>query len=719
MAEFDEIREELGRARTERDLAEADLARVRERLKRLTRDESELNRIANPDNEEHQAQRRRLREDLQQAEAELRTRLETQTRVKTFEADLFNRFATLTDPREAIARLTDDTPILLMPVRLETRFKTVTDGEATSNQLWVRIYPDDCWIDSFDPALTETEVKDATTYWIGIWKAGRIEDQERAAWRTLAGSHGSGRAAWIISQFKPVTETRPIKPRAQDVILTIATETPLAAGEQSAVMTFWREVWLADGDAAKVAAAQAALETAVGEPRATEIVANYQPVNFSDPLASSVTKDQVNVSVAIVVFAPIETRENAWSRAPKMNILPDRFVFIGFEGTNPAVVEVGRAVPTPLIAGPDPSAPQDQQLRHDPAGNLVVPEELKWMTDFDRAVEVGMGFRINLNPTQATNGFDRVLVVGLRLSADQQRAKSELETLFRNHSFSQSGFAVVPQGTPTNNTEAVKSGFDRLDDPDESFNDHKLPLFSSSSDWLIKKDGQWIAEYLGIDPKLFENVHLAGASDQLTERAMNIALWPATFGYWMESMMAPVFTRNGIEQTRDFFNRYVIGSGAIPAIRIGSQPYGILPATTISRMQWINQSQIGIAGFLDNDSTLLYLRRLYPILLAINTDWTAMLDDVSFVGQPGDPHAILLDILGLHSGSVEWSQRYAESLETVFNRLNLLGLGGLNSSARDLRAVDSGAGVDPAPGITPRSETFNPQQDLFRKSQPA
>ncbi len=32
--------------------------------------------------------------------------------------------------------------------------------------------------------------------------------------------------------------------------------------------------------------------------------------------------------------------------------------------------------------------------------------------------------------------------------------------------------------------------------------------------------------------------------------------------------------------------------------------------------------------------------------------------------------------MGLHSGSVEWSQRYAESLETVFNRLNLRGLGG-------------------------------------------
>ena len=71
-----------------------------------------------------------------------------------------------------------------------------------------------------------------------------------------------------------------------------------------------------------------------------------------------------------------------------------------------------------------------------------------------------------------------------------------------------------------------------------------------------------------------------------------------------------------------------------------------------------------------------YLRRLYPILRGIDGDFRAMLSDVAFVGAAGDPHALLLDILGLHSGSVEWAQRYAESLQTLFNRLNLLGLGG-------------------------------------------
>lgn len=679
MAEFDEIRGQLGQVRTHRDVASDDVARARERLKRIAARKAELDRVFNPRDHKHEEEQHRLLEERQRAEEELKTSLATQTQLKTAEADLFGRFSLFTDPREGIGRLHDNIPILLMPVRLETRFKTLADvaGRPAVNQLWVRVYPDDCWIDSFDPILTKTEVANVRTYWIGIWKAGGIEDQERAAWRALVESHGSGRAAWIVSEYQPVNAvSKPTKPRPQDVVLTIATETPLPAGEEAAVATFWRDAWLADGDATKVAAAQSSLEAALGPVRAAEVVSEYQPVNFSDPLPSGVDKNQVNVSVATVVFAPVEAKQSAWSRAPKLNILPDRFVFIGFQGGRETIIEVGKAVPSDLVAGPDPSAPKEEQLRPDGAGNVVVPDEMKWMTDFDRAVEVGMGFRINLDAVQARQGFDRVLVIGLRLNADEQKAKAELEKLFRHHSFSRKGFAVVTQGTPTNNTEAVGSGFDRLDDPDESFNDRKSALFTPDPSWLDKRDGQWLAEYLGIDPALFENIHNADASDQLTERAMNIALWPATLGYWMESMMAPVFTTNGIEQTREFFNRYVIGAGAVPTIRIGSQPYGILPATTISRMNWINQRQFGGRDVLRKDPMLVYLRRLYPLLLSVDADWKDMLDDVSFVGKSGDPHNILLDVVGLHPGSVEWSHRYAESLKTVFNRLNLQGLGG-------------------------------------------
>ena len=169
--------------------------------------------------------------------------------------------------------------------------------------------------------------------------------------------------------------------------------------------------------------------------------------------------------------------------------------------------------------------------------------------------------------------------------------------------------------------------------------------------------------------------------DQIAARAMNIALWPATLGYWMETMMAPVFSRDAIEQTRDFFTRYVIGEGGVPAVRIGAQPYGILPATgsraCAGSTRASTMTESASRRLAEVAKRPAYLRQLYPILIAIDQDWRAKLPEVSFVGKAGDPHALLLGYHRPSSGSVEWSQRYAENIATLYNRLNLLGLGGV------------------------------------------
>ena len=683
MADFDELRDQLRRAREARDSAARELAAAREQLKRIAALETALDRVFNARNPQHVETRNRLREDKASAQARAKRTQEARAAELAAEARVLDGFSAFTDPRDGIAHLNDLTPILLMPVRLETRFKQVgvPDGPtAAASELWLRIYPDDCWIDSFDPALTETEVRNAKVYWTALWQAGGIADQERGAWRGLAGSHGSGRAAWTVSQFQPLNlAQKPVKPRPEDVILTVPTDTALPAGEEIAALDYWRAAWLADGDATKAAAAFTALGDTVGDARAAEIVAQHRPANFDTKLAAGTSRTEVNLGAAFVVFPSVDTKQSAWASAPRMDILPDRFVFIGYRAAEEPLVVLGKPVPSPLIVGPDPAAPKDEQLQLDADGDLVVPEELRWMSDFDRAVEVGMGMRIPLSETQAGGGFDRVLVIGLRLNADEQAAKAELEALLRHHACSRTGLGVLPQGTPTNNTEQAGAGHGRLDDPDQTFDDRTASLFTPQSDWLEKRDGQWVAEYLGIDPALFANVHGADSQDQRIERAMHVALWPATLGYWMETMMAPVFDRETIEQTREFFRRYVLGAGAVPAIRIGAQPYGILPATALSRMTWIEQREPdgGIVIARGADPMRAYLRRLYPILRAVEQDWRERFTDISYTGRAGDPHQVLLDILGLHSGSVEWSQRYAESLKTVFNRLKLQGLAGI------------------------------------------
>jgi hypothetical protein len=802
MSKFDQLRRQLREIREEREASSLDVTAAQERLKQIAVRESQLDRVTSPKASERDARYRQLVDDRKRAHAALKSHRDAQEKARARETDLLKEFAQLSDPRKGIEYLNDSMPILLMPIRLETRFK--------GRQLWVRVYPDDCWVDSFDPTLTETEVANAKAYWTSMWQAGGIEDLERGAWRGLASSHGSGRAAWIIQQCKPTNlEAKPLKARAQDIILTVATEIPLDDVEATATASFWRETWLADGDAAMSEEARARFEARIGDAgRAAQIMGQYQPGNFAAPLADGLKKQDVNVSFAYVIFAPVEAKQHAWAHPAKMTLLPDRFVFVGYDDSESPTIELGNPVRCPLVAGPSPSVPQenswtlsesevknlssfastlktagdsvssyirdqltpptkaklmawsphatpprdlcsliikdinslidgdsiwaeerfknvtlrrgtrlllasaratgklarlnrrlledaypmllshrDQQVEHDSQGNLFVPNDLKWICDFDRAVDTGMAFRINLTDTQTQEGFKRVLVVGLRLSADEETTKRELEALFRHHAFSRKGLAIVPQGTPTNNTEATGSGFSRIDNPDESFDDLRQPLFAPTSDWRDKKDGQWVAEYVGIDSGLFRHLHQAGASDQAAARATNIALWPATLGYWMEAMMTPIFGPEVIERTRDFFNQYVVGAGVIPAIRIGMQPYGILPTAAVSRIGkgWLKPHSQGPPGWLQDagapdDPMITYLRQLYPLLIQIGNDWRAALDadphgGVSFVVKSGDPHALLLDLIGLHSGSVEWSQRYAEGLRTLYNRCNLVGFG--------------------------------------------
>lgn len=153
-------------------------------------------------------------------------------------------FAPFTDPRRFTAELGDSVPFALLPVRLETRFVRVPAGDASRPQLWVRIYPDDCWIDTFEPMLAAAELANAKLYWQRIWRAGGIEADQRAAWSGLVVAHGSGRAGYIVDTYQPVNEpAAPVKANATDVILVIPTQAPLNAVEAAAITAYWQAVW--------------------------------------------------------------------------------------------------------------------------------------------------------------------------------------------------------------------------------------------------------------------------------------------------------------------------------------------------------------------------------------------------------------------------------------------------------------------------------------------
>ncbi len=598
------------------------------------------------------------------------------------------QFAAFSDPRQTMQQLNNTTPFLLFPVRIETRFRTTNPNQrpgiavaAAQHQLLVRIYPDDCSIDTFEPLPSANELTNVQNYWMNYFRAGGLENDQLGAWANLVATNGSGRAGWLVDNFQPLNlASVPMKAQATDEILVIPTTTPLSPADASAISTYWQAYWLADGDAAKIQAALNTLNAAVGAAHASDLTANYVPFNLADRPAPPLTESGVALSTAFVIFpATPPTTSQSWSQAPQVRQFPDRFIILGFNQGAQTLEALGGPVTLPLYTGPDPTVdiktnPND--AIHPNGPDLYVPAELQWMVDFDAALAAGMGIAIDLTPEQARAGFDRLLVVGLQLSLTGDQGPPALQQLLTHHKNGRSGLELIAQGTPAHNSTGTDSGYTSVDDPKASFEDRKnSPLFTVTADPNQKRDGQWLAEFLAIDPAFVATVHNSGGTDQQQARAMQRALWPATLGYWMNTLFTPnpgktsIFSDAVISETRSFFSQYVSGRGAVPTIRIGHQPYGILPVTAFSRIQWFQPSR-GRLTFTSQQ----FQASLYNILRQIDSDWANMSQQASWVGGPGDPHQTLLNLLALHPSSVEYFSRTAESATQLFNMLNFWAL---------------------------------------------
>ena len=694
MPEFQDLQQRLSKAQQERDEAQRGLVLATDQLAQVDKRLRELARWSGGDDDRTaaerrvlEAKRRRLIEDKQGRGAALDR---AKGELKEINPAFWDQWS---DPRRNAGQMRDDIPVMLFPLRLETRFKTIPgrDGQQRQ-QLWVRVYPDECLVDTFEEALSSAELDSAGIFWREYVRAADDEAAQRAAWRALVASHGSGRATWIHKQYRPLNPLSPgdpegdpaleVKPQSKqpgEVILVVSSEDALSAADITAMRKYWPAVWVAGGRADLAAVALATLQADVGAARAAEIIEKLRPYNMAEKPPAGYSPETATVSVAFLILpkrTDIDAKSRSWMQAATASLLPERFVLLGYRGGVEVLNQLGAPVQGPFSVSPDPAAAPDDQFQFDEHGNLSVGADLRWMTDFDEAVNRGMGFRVDLTPATA-QGFDRLFVLGLRLGADAAKGKVELETLLNHHYFSRSGFALLPQGSATNNTEEVNSAYSREDDADASYDFvfKGKAQFAETEELLDKSDGQWFAESLGIDSELLKQVPHAGGADQSEVRAMNAALWPATLGYFMDTLLQPVFNDDELYYARWFFSRFVSGRGAVPAIRIGRQPYGILPTSAFSRMQWVygeeKVSYLSYARrFQEQRGTAFrdWLWKFKGVLDRLQGYWRDLAQNVAHVGTTtGDPHQTLLDIVGLHPASVEFHQRYANTKQQEHN----------------------------------------------------
>ncbi len=554
MADLSEIRGRLDAARAARAQLELSVAEAAARVDQLRRDRGD------DADETVAAGRAKERADANLAQQ----RAEVETLRGQFHDDLV---AVLDRGADAdFAALEAGLPIVLLPVRIETRFR--------DNELLIRVYPDEIAADSHEPELTPDERDLGFAYWRVVWDT---PEAEAAEWRRLLVSMSPQRAAWVVDRTEPVN----------------LPETP------------------------------------------------HPP----EP-----------------VFPEVALKVDVWTRATDTRVLPDRWIALAYRGGQEVARAVSGAILEPLVLSLGPRPGEDAEV--DISGDgLQIDAALAWTMDFAEAEKAGMGFRLPLNADTAAAGLDELIVLGVKGSLAPDDVRARLAGLLDGHHYER-GLCFVKQGTPTNNTSAAPSGYPP-DDPDGalSFAVERGPALAAPG-----ASGDLFARALGVDADVFAHIDGADRDEQAGARAMCEALWPTTWGYFLEQLLlAGNVDLASIDAFRRYFVDHVRGRGHHAAFRVGSTPYGLLVSSSLAQWQDRAVPNTEVSTVRGAFETALpgHLRMLLPT-------WNRATGGVPRVGRSGDADADLVGMLEMDASAREIRVRSVLGSTASFNIASFL-----------------------------------------------
>ena len=473
-------------------------------------------------------------------------------------SDLFNSGltipgASLTAPAQSLCP--GDLPLVLLPIRLETRFFMLPAGGA---ELRVRVFPDKIHLDSHEIDLTADEQTWGQHYWRQDWAAGEDARARADAWRQLADRFGARRAAWIVRSLTPTNlAQRPVAP----------------------------------------------------------------------PVFPAVT---------------VAPQDEAWRHAPQARLMPDRWVAIVHSGGRAAITATGRDIVRPLAIGPNPLAPAPDagtEAAISRGDQLAIDSGMKWIIDFNEAESVGMALRMAIPAATLTATLDSLVVFGVIRSLSVADTATQLADLLDAHHYTD-GLAFVRPGTPTNNTDNRRAGYN-TDDPGHQ---RSFAVEVDGTPQLVDNNALRVGTALGLPfdriAPTFGRVERGLERDDLNMRSMNTALWQVGWGYFLSNMIGPEagLKQNDQDWARRHYLDHVRCFGPLPTLRCGVQPYGLLPVTSLDLWQ-PSASQ----GTTSQDAWL------KGMLLSLRDSvWRPALGSVARIGNrqnPIDPDADLADVM--------------------------------------------------------------------------
>lgn len=275
--------------------------------------------------------------------------------------------------------------------------------------------------------------------------------------------------------------------------------------------------------------------------------------------------------------------------------LPEKWVVLGYRAGKLVVQAWGRPIDGALTvnltdAADDDDAPDENTLPRDDDAQPPQAKGLDWIVNYDTALNAGMAITLTTaDDADLAKGYDELIVLGVDWLRDEEEGAAAFEALLTNHQYEQ-GLELPAQAEPTNLDEenadsaATAAGF--VQRQTDKLNPLVVPVANTpAGDGALLNDGLGLSagSPLLTVPGSERRLHQAQAN-------MQTALFEGTLGYFADQMLDPMLSDADIARLKNHSIRFIRPLGAMPLLRVGDQPYGILPVCDGKRFTAANRN---------------------------------------------------------------------------------------------------------------------------------
>ena len=555
-----------------------------------------------------------------------------------------------TEFNKLLGNISSKTPILFFPLRIETHFRK----KLNKNELCVRIFPDEIFLDYLTETLTEEENNDAKSFWTQWYIASGNSTREYEAWQALCAKYPVYRAAWLVRRLKPeyfsrirktpnFSERQPFNkmPEIERNIKNIYNNLPGSRLTVSAakkiedslrnidnIVKEYKDIvdYIYDNITEVVEHTVKSLDNFLllsGKKRrsssgksdtlsTTDILgkSNEQIIDEIKETVNSLLKNIEGKRITLkdlikkyledphlgFTLFDVTLNDSDKPNFPVSNILPDRFVFIGEAANKPnnKIIQFGNKVKENLPMGIDPNDTSGKNIYEiDKAGDLKVSGGIDWMIDYDKAEAAGMAITVPLDSN--INEFTYVYVLGINNTVDNYTNEQHLINLLNSHNYSSpAGMAMLKTASPSNIVEGMEPAYnyDRETEMKIRYDIEVNEIYDNPD--AVKYDSMTLAKALNMSA-YYENCfgNVANFDNREIDNAKEAykIMWDYFFDVLTKNKTTGKYSHPFLNQMGDFMKRYVRARGPYPAFRIDNKPYSILPVCNLKKLPKTNSTE--------------------------------------------------------------------------------------------------------------------------------